>query len=469
MKTLAFFKGLSWLLLLNLLIKPVWIFLIDRQVQNIAGNEAYGRYFAVLSLSYVLFFLADAGLSNMLNQRVAQRSAVHLRQLLKMKFFLLGIYAVVCFFIGWLTHIQQWNLLIYVMLIQALTSLFSFLRSIVTAYQYFTTDAWLSVVDKLLMTLICGSLIYGSLAAKMNLILFLQIQLFCTGAAVMLTAFFLMRKKVFQLMPEEPVDRIIALILPFALIILLMSMHYRLDGFLLERIHFNGPVEAGIYASAYRLLDAANMIGYLAASFLVPFIARNYKDKAVLSTTILFTRHGLLFCAIGLVCFVAVYAPWLQKLLYHNSMPYQTRVLQLCMAALPGYFMVHIYGSVLTATKRFRSFISILLISVVINLVLNLFLIAQYGALGCCIAAVCSQYFCGIACCLMVRRELQVPFGLPSVAVYLSAAALLTGLFYWGRMTVSNVWIILAISVCFISILLAAQFRNFKKYFIAIR
>lgn len=469
MKPLSFFKGLSWLLLLNLLIKPVWIFFIDRQVQNIAGNEAYGRYFAVLNLSYVLFFLADAGLSNMLNQRVAQRTASNLRQLLRIKCMLLAVYGLIFCFVGWLTHIRQWNLLLYVLLIQGFTSLFTFLRSIITAHQFFTTDAWFSVVDKFLMTLICGFILYGSFPGSMSLVLFLRIQFFCTAIAVVLAAAFLVRKRVFEKGNNESIEKIVQLLIPFALIILLMSVHYRLDGFLLERIHLNGPLEAGIYASAYRLLDAANMIGYLTASFLVPFIARNYGDETALKTTVLYTRHGLLFCAIGLVCFVVVYAPWLQQVLYHNHAFYQTRVLQLCIAALPGYFLVHIYGSVLTATRRFRSFIAVLLGAVVVNIVLNLFLIPVYGALGCCIAAICSQYLCGITCCLVVKKELHVPVGFRSVAVYLLSTLILTGLFYWGQSTVSNVWIILAIIAGTICILLATQFRNFKKYLIAIR
>ena len=77
MKSLSFFKGLSWLIVLNLLVKPVWIFFIDRQVQNIVGHELYGKYFALLNLSYVLYFLSDAGLSSMLNQRMASISFLY--------------------------------------------------------------------------------------------------------------------------------------------------------------------------------------------------------------------------------------------------------------------------------------------------------------------------------------------------------------------------------------------------------
>ena len=88
MKSIQFFKGLSWLIALNLLVKPIWIFFIDRQIQNVVGYEEYGKYFAVLNLSYVLFFLSDAGLSNMLNQKLANNITINVKQLLQIKFIL---------------------------------------------------------------------------------------------------------------------------------------------------------------------------------------------------------------------------------------------------------------------------------------------------------------------------------------------------------------------------------------------
>ena len=100
MKTSAFFKGLSSLILLNLLVKPVWMFFIDRQVQNTVGHEEYGRYFAVLNLSYVLFFLSDAGLGNMMNQRIANGQKLDIPQLLRIKLLMLALYISVCCLVG---------------------------------------------------------------------------------------------------------------------------------------------------------------------------------------------------------------------------------------------------------------------------------------------------------------------------------------------------------------------------------
>jgi len=469
MKSLPFFKGLSWLLLLNLLIKPVWIFFIDRQVQVHAGNAAYGRYFALLNLSYVLYFLADAGLSNMLNQRIAHRHGVNLRQLLGIKLMLLLVFGIATFFVAWLTHVQQYEMLFYVVLIQALTSLFIFLRSIITAHQYFTLDAFFSVIDKSLMILICGTLLYTSLFGGLDLLLFLQIQCCCTAAAVALAAWQINERSLISGGTRETSGRIVQLVLPFALIILLMSTHYRLDGFLLERLHPQGDLEAGLYASAYRLLDAGNMAGYLAASFLVPFIARHRTDKALTGQAVLQLRHGLLFIAIATVSFTLVFATWIQQALYHTADARHTLIIRTCIAALPAYYLVHIYGSVLTAMGRFRSFITLLTVSVIINLVLNLVLIPGYGALGCCLAALASQYFCGLSTYIVATRSEGLPFGARSNIAYLALAAGLT-LFFWGSSKViSHVWIILALFAAAILIVLATQADRIKIYFRSFR
>jgi O-antigen/teichoic acid export membrane protein len=469
MKSIRYFKGLSWLIILNMLVKPVWMFFIDRQVQNIVGFEEYGKYFAILNLSYVLFFLSDIGLSNMLNQRMANNSTLNLLQLFRIKFFLLFLYFIVFCFIGWLTHISNWSILFCVITIQILTSLFIFFRNIITANQLFTVDAWFSVIDKSLMILFCGSIMYTSFFGNISLLLFLRIQIICTGIAALTAFLFITRKKLITAAEREDIDQIIKKVLPFALIILLMSIHYRLDGFLLERIHSKGALEAGIYASAYRLLDASNMVGYLASSFLVAFVARHLKEKEILEDAVFNTRHVLMFCSIGVVAFVIVFAPWLQQLLYHSNNHYNTLVIQLCVAAFPAYCLVHVYGSVLTGAARFNQFILILLFSVFLNVILNITLIPSLGALGCCIAALTSQYLCGLATLIMSTRSLAISFNVKSILMYLLSAALLTGLFYFGKYAVINVWIILAVAVCFSSFLLITQLSFFKKFFISLR
>ena len=452
-----------------MLVKPVWLFFIDRQVQLIVGYEEYGKYFAILNLSYVLFFLSDIGISNMLNQRMANHLQVNVFQLLRIKALLLLTYFIVFCFVGWLTHISHWAILFCVIAIQSLTSLLIFFRNIVTANQYFGVDACFSIIDKMLMILLCGGILYTSLFGKISLLLFLRIQIACTAIAVMISFFFIMRKELITTTGKENIESIIKQVLPFAIIVLLMSVHYRLDGFLLERIHPNGAFEAGIYASAYRLLDASNMVGYLASSFLVAFIARNLKEKEMLEDAIFNTRHLLMFCSLGAASFVIMFAPWLEGLLYHSNSNYNALIMQLCIASYPGYCIVHVYGSVLTGAAKFNQFIIILILSVLLNVILNIALIPSKGALGCCIAALASQYFCGVVTLVTSTKALGIAYNGKSMVVYLLFAFLLIAFFYFGKNAMINVWIILSIAVFVSLLLLFTQLSVFKKLFISLR
>ncbi|HEX6333543.1 MAG TPA: polysaccharide biosynthesis C-terminal domain-containing protein [Flavisolibacter sp.] len=464
MKTAPFFKGLSWLLILNLLVKPVWIFFIDRQMQNIVGHEAYGQYFALLNLSVVLSFLTDMGLGNMANQRLAAKESLNIRLLLGMKLLLILFYVVTCFIVAMVTNTGRWDLLIYIILIQALNSMFLFARGLITAQQLFTADAWLSVIDKLLMILLAGAMIYGTFLGGINLLRFLQVQLASTAVAVLIAFLVILYKR---LLPSGGMEKMLVVAkrtFPFAIILFLMGMHYRLDGFLLERIHVNGAFEAGMYAASFRILDAANVVGYLAASFLVPFIARNQYDRPVLQSTLVNVTHGLLFFGIAVSVFCISYAPWITQLLYHTADSYMATVLQFCIASLPAYLAIHVYGSSLVATGRFAIFNLVLLASVIINIVLNLILIPGMGAKGCSIAAIASQYFCATAVWAATVKRLNIGFDWKGIISYLLLGVLLAGLFYAGKMLHLNVWLILAFSVLITTGLLALRINNLKNF-----
>ena len=463
MKSLSFFKGLTGLIALNLMVKPVWIFFIDRAVQNTVGHDAYGEYFALFNLSYFLLFLADAGLSTLLSQRMAGNNALPLGAMLTLKTILVILYTVFVCFIGWLTDISRWDLLIFLILAQLLNSFFVFFRGMVTAHQYFGVDAFFSVLDKLLMTIICGAILYTGLFGKMDLLLFLKMQCISTAFALVLVLFFLNKKKVLYWSAPELAGNMVTMILPFAACILLMGLHNRLDGFLLERMHNNGSLEAGIYASAFRLLDAGNMPGYLVASFLVPFIARHQRNKKLSEAVVLQSRHMLIFFGIGAACFAISHATWIQQLLYNSSDPEHSRVIAACVAVLPAYYLVHIYGSVFTESNRLPRFLLILALSVILNLLLNLVLIPEYGAWGCSIAALLSQYSCGIACWYWASADLKINLHLRSLFSYLALAGFLYFLFKAGREVVWNTCYLLGTGTLITIVLLVLQLGVFNK------
>ena len=64
---------------------------------------------------------------------------------------------------------------------------------------------------------------------------------------------------------------------PYAILTLLMASYNRFDAILLERLLPNGSQQAGIYAQAFRILDAAAMFALLFAGLLLPMFSKMIK------------------------------------------------------------------------------------------------------------------------------------------------------------------------------------------------
>src|SRR5438045_8505572 len=138
-----FYSSLLLLIGLNAVIKPIWIFGIDRQVQNITGIAEYGTYFSLLNLSIVFGFLLDWGLTNFINRELAAKRYDLQQQLgsfLLVKFLFALVYVLVTAAVAFLSGVKRWDILTGVMVIQVLTLLFVFFRSVITVNHWFITD-----------------------------------------------------------------------------------------------------------------------------------------------------------------------------------------------------------------------------------------------------------------------------------------------------------------------------------------
>jgi O-antigen/teichoic acid export membrane protein len=462
MKRSSFFPSLGLLLVLNLLIKPLWIFGIDREVQNEVGTSAYGTYFSLLGLSVFFNFLLDWGLTVYYNRQLAAdpvNFTGRAGSYLLVKFFFSIAYGIIVLTVAKIAGVNDWHILIPVIIIQALTSIFVFLRSIVTAKQWFHLDAWMSVVDKALMILVCGSFIYFPLVfGKITLQEFLLIQIICTLLSIVIIVIILLRNQIsFAFKNSFPGKEVFRATLPYAIIVLLMSAHYRFDGFLLERLHPDGDYQAGLYAGAYRLLDAANMIGFLFASFLLPYLANLLGKRKEIQPVVLGSRHLLIVFSLFISITVFFKAPWLQNALYDHKGDDAVRVMQWCLPVLIVYSLVHVYGTVLTARTHLLPLCYILLVSVGLNITLNLLLIEKYGAIACCISALVSQGFCGIAAMIYARKKSGLDIDIRSFLIYIFIAGLLIGLYYMTRNFTINQWFLVSLAGIF-TLGLAYQF-----------
>ncbi|MBK7344636.1 MAG: polysaccharide biosynthesis C-terminal domain-containing protein [Saprospiraceae bacterium] len=411
-----FLLNILFLLGINLLIKPLYIFGIDLKVQNTLGTQTYGLFAALFSLSYILQIINDAGLQQFNNQSISQdRSLIRDQypRLLGLKFWLAIIYLLATVLFA-LAIGYGWNVLplvIHIALNQVLLSWILFQRSNISGLGFYRKDSILSVLDKLLMLAICGILLYHpDLHSRFTLSWFIWAQTASFGLTLVVGRVFLRGHalRIARTFSWTTLRPLVIKSLPFALAVLLMSAYTRMDTLLLERLLPDGDHEAGIYYMAYRLLDAANNMALLFAGLLLPMLSQLLaKKEDVQPLVVLGTR---LLLAGSLVASVAVsrFAEPIIHGLYDSAPEEAVSALRILIWSFVPVSMMYVFGTLLTAGSRLGLMNKVLGITVVINLILLWVLIPQQGAVGAALATLVTQCFVAGSMVMLAFRVMPV-------------------------------------------------------------
>jgi hypothetical protein len=411
-----FVKNLLFVIAVNLLVKPLWVFMIDRTVQNTVGHEAYGTYQALLNMCIIFQVLLDFGLTNY-NTNLIAKNPYRFKELfgpmLTARILLAILYSSFIFIFGWLTGYRSWelSLLLGVLLIQSFNSLVLYLRSNVSALHHFKTDSVLSVMDRLLMIISCGYLLYNpATAAHFKIEWFVYAQIICYAITAMVAMIVIYR--IAQVAPKlslktADVFHNIKKSFPYAILILLMGTHMRSDMILVERLASKD--EAGIYASATRLLDVGNMFGLLFAGVLMPLFGRMISNKQSVQSIIKLSVNMLLPFAFTVSVVSFFWGSDIMHLLYKNAGAYDASIFVWVMAAFPAYSIMYTYSTLLTANGNIGLLNKISFAGVIISLGINFYIIPHEKALGAAMTACMTQSLLALCYIYFCHQRLQLP------------------------------------------------------------
>ena len=406
------------MVLLNLLVKPIYIFAIDRNVQNVVGYEDYGLYAALLNLSIIFNILLDLGITNFNNKSLAEdpkRIKTYLPNMLIAKGLLSLLFVGVILLMGVVLGYgaKSITFLILIALIQLLNSLLLFLRSNVSAHHDFKIDSVLSIADKLIMIVICSVLLFHPVyreSFKIEWFVYAQLIAFSisilAALGVILFRYSRPRLATFQV---DVVRKIIKQSLPYALLILLMGIYTRVDSVLLERLlDDDGDYQNGMYVSAFRILDAFNMFGFLFAGMLLPMFSRllskNNKVKELVRTT----ANILVPISLVVVANALFFNNEIMDYLYNENTAFASTIYKFVMLSFPAYCIMNIYSTLLTAKGSLRLLIIIAFIACLISIGANVILIPTYKALSVAWVAVGVQWFVAICYVIYSIRETDI-------------------------------------------------------------
>lgn len=396
-----FITNLALLLLLNLLIKPFWILGIDRAVQNAVSPAEYGLFYALFNFSFLFNILLDFGITNFNNKNIAQNNHLlskHLSGIVVLRLLLAVVYLVVTLITGYVIGYSafQLKLLLIMALNQFLASFILYLRSNLAGLHLFKTDSIISVLDRLIMIAICALLLWGGVTNDQHpfqIEWYIYSQSIAYLISVIITLFIVFEKARLKKLKWNATFFIMILkkSYPYAILVLLMTFYNRIDAVMLERMLEDGKEQSSIYASAYRLLDAANMIAYLFAGLLLPIFARMIKLKHQVEDLVRLSFSILFILSTSAAIFAVNFNVKIMQMLYEHHVLESAEVFSLLMCCFIFVATTYVFGTLLTANGNLKVLNYMAATGMLLNIVLNIALIPHYKAMGSAMSSLITQ------------------------------------------------------------------------------
>jgi O-antigen/teichoic acid export membrane protein len=469
-----FLGNIIFALLANFLVKPIWIFAIDKNVQVAIGHESYGIYAALVNLAIVFNYLLDFGLTNFNSVEVAEnkdRFRSLFKSILVTKTFFFSIYLIVVSMVFYISGypFQIYPLILSVLTVQFLSSVLTFFRSSLAALHFYKTDTLMSILDKLFLIIFFLVIsFFPGIKPLLNINNYVSIQAAAYCLAIIIALLFL-KPHLKNLERANWLDIKLTLIkgAPYALLIFLMSLHMRSDLFLLERLHPYGKFQAGQYAYCYRLLDAFNMIGVLFAGLLLPMFSRakdsrvNTEDLIQLSAKLLLTG-SLLVAGFGWF-----YSKEILQLLGNGYDEAMALCMRFLLASFPAWCVMNIFSTWLTAAKKIKLLIIIATFGALLSIGLNSLLLPHVGFETIAASAMLVQSLLGLSYILFTIKFAQLSY-LKTLLPILTAGIIFFGLNYFCFQTnlefesalLANLFVYLVL----VLILVRKQFVHLLQY-----
>jgi O-antigen/teichoic acid export membrane protein len=464
-----FVTNLFFLLTLNILIKSFWILGVDRGVQNAVAAEEYGLYFALLNFSFLFNILLDFGLTNYNNRLIAQHPHLlskYISQLIPIKFAMAIIFTIIVFAVAISLGYDAYSLklLSLLCLSQFFSSILIYLRSNISGLMLFKTDSILSVLDKFIVIIFCSILLWsGLLKTEFKIEYFIYSQLIAYFIAA-LVAFIICVKKAGFLKPKWNYPFVVKIIkdsYPYAILVLLMAFYNRVDSVMIERILDNGAEQSGIYASAFRLVDAVNMIAYLFSIILLPLFSRLIQQKQDLRPIIKISFELLLMITVCFVVLSQFYGFNLMDLMYNKHIEESSEVFKILSICFIPISMTYIFGTLLTANGSLKYLNIVASIGMLLNMGINFILVPKFLALGAAYSSLTAQTITALIQAIIAIKIFKIRLDILYILrILFFILALIVAVFLLKDIT--SLWIYNIVISSALMIVLSFVFKIFK-------
>lgn len=467
-----FVTNLFFLLTLNILIKSFWILGIDRGIQNAVSAQEYGVYFALLNFTFLFNILLDFGITNYNNRMIARHTNLlkkYFARIIPLKILLSVLYMLVVIVSGLCLGYDCWQtkMLFWMCLTQVLSSFISYFRSNITSLMLFKTDSIISVLDRFLLIVVCGFMLWNSRLRQSFSIERVVYAQFLTMFITFLVALSVcLAKTGFVRMKWNKAFGFLLLRdgLPFAVLGLLMACYNKMDSVMLLSLVDDNGKSSGIYASGFRLVDSANMVSYLFSVILLPLFSKMIKENRKITDVMGAAFHLLLIITTAFVAISLLYSRELMELLYNKHIEESAEVYRWLSFCFVPISMTYIFGTLLTANGSLKYLNIIAGLGMLMNIGLNFILIPLFQQNGAAITSLITQTVTAALQAWLALKIFKVKFDWKyclKIVFYVFAVAVAA---VAVRYALSASWIVkMAVSlVLFVVMAFAVRILSFK-------
>jgi O-antigen/teichoic acid export membrane protein len=221
-----------------------------------------------------------------------------------------------------------------------------------------------------------------------------------------------------------------------------MSFYNRIDSVMIERMLDDGDVQSGVYAQAFRILDATNMIAFLTAGMLLPIFSRMLKYKESVEPLVRLISTLLLTPAIVIGVGSLFYRYELMDFMYKNHAYESSQIFGLLMLSFIAVSTTYIFGTLLTANGNMKQLNYMAASGMVLNIGVNLYMISHLGAFGAAISSLITQALTALIQVIIAQRVFRFRVNYRLIYTLIIFAAGVVGINYVTHQLMPFHWMI---------------------------
>ena len=379
--------NISWLAASSLFVKPFWFIFITLICVRELGDEGYGIFTAAFSLANLSSFITDLGTIRYSTRAIAQenaRASSFFSNILVTRFALSGLSLGIAFVSSLLLSFStpQTTALLFACLYVLTQNILNFCRAMLQAFELLKIESVFLIIEKCLVILGGIWLLYsfGSPAATLA----------GMATGIIITAFFIIRwisRRVApfntNLLSFQFTKDVLTASIPLGIAGIFSMLYFRIDALVID--YFQGEAATGHYGLPFRILEASILLPTVVVAAIFPRLSSLWHkgEIAVFKRLALVGTGGVFIGAtlVGLI-FYFFSEPIILFLADSDDFFPSYEVFRILSMTFPFLALHQLLYALLTAVEKERFLSWATGIAFLLNLILNILLVPQYGIIG---------------------------------------------------------------------------------------